>query len=69
MMSFSLTPRQLVQAKEAIEMLSNLSAERPSTSATIVPSQPGIQTPMHSQSHDTPISTRESASGSAREAG
>ena len=32
MMAFSLTPRQLMQAKEAIEMLSNLSREDPSTS-------------------------------------
>ena len=33
MSGFSLTPRQLVQAKEAIEMLSSLSsAERPGTS-------------------------------------
>ena len=63
-MSFSLTPRQLVQAKEAIEMLSSLSSERPSTSATIVPSQ---LSNTHSQNHDAPISTRESASGSARE--
>ena len=31
-MAFSLTPRQLMQAKEAIEILSNLSGEGQSTS-------------------------------------
>lgn len=73
MMAFSLTPRQLMQAKEAIEMLSNLSGEGQSssglantqarTAAEAIPPSRSNQQPTSSSSSSITVSSSEAREG------